>query len=226
MTEQNKALLKLALILAALLIANAVAPVLATYLDHDEQTFLLLGAVYLGGAIFAVRTRQQLNTFIRNWPTSLIYTAVILYTCKILAEKVINARTGIEVENIRYASTIGGFMYSVPFSMVVISLYMFTKMAIRLSLPVAIKIESGPFLDVILKACFIASLLWAGLFTIERADAFMPYTVLADTTKVTTCGPVEDYVFYVRKNADTCKKIYVRPLQGIYESTDVASKSG
>jgi hypothetical protein len=64
----------------------------------------------------------------RNWPTSLIYTAVILYVCKILAEKAINASTGIEVENIRYASTIGGFIYSVPFSMILISAWMFVRM--------------------------------------------------------------------------------------------------
>jgi hypothetical protein len=123
MTEQHKAIIKLVLIVVALLMVNALTPVLGTYLNDDEQTILLLGAVYLGGAIFAFRSREQLNVFIKQWPSSLIYTACILYACKILAEKAINARTGIEVENILYASTIGGFIYSVTVSMVGISLF-------------------------------------------------------------------------------------------------------
>ncbi len=226
MSEQRNALIKLVLIFAVLGIANIATPVLGNYLSHNEQDILFLGAVFLGGAIHAVKIRKQLNVFIKNWPTTLIYTAVILYGCKILAEKVINARTGIEVENIRYASTIGGFLYSVPLSIVFISWFMYAKMAMRVFTDDA-TVQTGKLILLnVLKFCFITSLFALGMYTFPKADAVMTYTVLSDASKITTCGPVEDDVLYVRKNSDACKRIHVIPLKGIYESTDVPSKSG
>lgn len=226
MTEQQKGIFNALLIIAVLVVANIVGPILGDYLTPDEQSFLFLAFVYLGGAIYAFMTRDQLNVFIKNWPTSLVYTAVIFYICKIAAEKVINARTGIEVENIRYASTIGGFLYSVPLSMVVISLGMCVKMAPRYFNNDTVDEGGNAILLSILKICFVTSVLGLGMYTFPKAHAVMDYTILADATAVTTCGPVERDVVYVRKNSDTCKRIYVNPFKGIYESTDVPSKSG
>ncbi|OFJ42684.1 hypothetical protein BJN42_26730 [Pseudomonas koreensis] len=226
MTEQQKGLIYLVVIFGVLCIANVAAPMLDKYLTPDERTFLFLAFVYSGGAIYAIKNRDQLNVFIKKWPTTLIYTAFILYGCKIWAEKVINARTGIEVENIRYASTIAGVLYSVPLSMIGISLCMFTKMALRL-FTVDGADEGGKAIAFsVLKICFITSVFGLGMYTQPKADAIIAYTVLADATAVTTCGPAEDNVVYVRKNSEACKRIHVIPFKGIYEMTDVPSKSG
>jgi hypothetical protein len=227
MTDRQKALIKLALIGGAIWLAYVIPPLLGRFLSHDAQTNLILGLVFAGGAIYAFTIRKQMHSFVMDWPKSLPYTAVILYGCKILAEKVINARTGIEVENIRHSSTLGGFIYSIPFSMLLISLCMYAKMAFGFlfSSPAG---GTGWRATIItfLKLCFIASVFWLGFEGMYRSDAIMTYTVLADTTKINTCGPVEPDVMYVRKNSETCKRIHVNPFKGIYESTDVPNKSG
>ncbi len=227
MTESRKALIKLTLLTTALILANLLIPFLGKYLSHEEVSFIVLAVVPLGGAVYAVSNRKKINVFVKNWPSSLLYTAVVLYGCKILAEKVINARTGIEVENIRYASTIGGFIYSVPFSLILIGLVMYGRMGLQFLYSKPVKtnpdeIEHFPWL----KIFFVGSILGLGILTFEPADAFIPYTLLADTSKVTTCGPVEQDVVYVRKNSEMCKRIHVNPFEGVFESTDVPSKSG
>lgn len=227
MNTQHKAMLKLASLIGALLTAQELAPLLDAYFSADEQSILVFGIVFAGGAIYTARHRKQLNAFVRKWPSSLIYTAVILYACKILAEKIINGRTGIEVENIRYASTIGGFIYSIPFSLILISLVMYVLMILGAINSSEEKtdpqeVKSHP----LLKICFVGSLLTLGYFIFPRADAFITYTVLADATKISTCGPIEPDVFYVRKNSDACKRIHANPFDGVFEMTDVPSKSG
>ena len=227
MTESRKALIKLTLLTTALILANVLTPHLGEYISHEEMSFIVLTIVPLGGAVYAITNRKKINVFVKNWPSSLLYTAVVLYGCKILAEKAINAQTGIEVENIRYASTIGGFIYSVPFSLILIGLFMYVRMGLRFfgSKPVKTNpddVEHFPWL----KIFFVGSILGLGVLTLEPADFVIPYTVIADTSKVTTCGPVEKDVVYVRKNSEMCKRIHVNPFEGIYESTDVPSKSG
>ncbi|CAI8703382.1 Transmembrane protein [Pseudomonas sp. IT-P2] len=224
MTESRKALIKLTLLTTALILANVLTPHLGEYISHEEMSFIVLTIVPLGGAVYAISNRKKINVFVKNWPSSLLYTAVVLYGCKILAEKAINAQTGIEVENIRYASTIGGFIYSVPFSLILIGLFMYLRMLFG-SKPVKTNpddVEHFPWL----KIFFVGSILGLGVLTLEPADSVIPYTVIADTSKVTTCGPVEKDVVYVRKNSEMCKRIHVNPFEGIYESTDVPSKSG
>lgn len=224
MTESRKSLIKLTLLISALILANVLTPHLGKYISHEEMSFIVLTIVALGGAVYAISNRKKINVFVKNWPSSLLYTAVVLYGCKILAEKAINAQTGIEVENIRYASTIGGFIYSIPFSLILIGLSMYVRMLFG-SKPVKTNpddVEHFPWLKIL----FVGSILGLGVLMLKPADFVMPYTVIADTSKVTTCGPVEKNVVYVRKNSETCKRIHVNPFQGIYESTDMPSKSG
>jgi hypothetical protein len=64
------------------------------------------------------------------------------------------------------------------------------------------------------------------MLALSPADIFLRYAVLADATKVTTCGPVMDEVVYIRKNPDTCSRIHVNLFKGIYDFTDVPGKSG
>ncbi|KAB2518037.1 hypothetical protein F8N49_23265 [Pseudomonas sp. GXM4] len=226
MTEQYKATLKLALIFTVLIAANFASPFISKYLSPEEQTILFLVIVYSGGAIYAFQTRDQMNAFIKNWPSSLVYTAFILYACKIAAEKVINARTGIEVENIRYASTIGGALYSVPLSMIVISFFMQVKTFVRWLKAQSNGDDGAALVPSLLRLCFITSLFGLGMYTFPKAHAVVDYAVLADATSVNSCGPAEPSVVYVRKNSETCKRIHISPFEGIYESTDIPSKSG
>ncbi|MDN3221356.1 hypothetical protein [Pseudomonas nunensis] len=212
-------------IIAACLLVLAVW--LARYIEHDTQTILIFTIVFSCGAIFAICNRKKLSVFVKNWPGSLLYTAVILYVCKISAEKAINARTGIEVENIRYASTIGGFIYSIPFSMLLISLWMFVRLGTnKLSGTAGVQNAEEKERVPALKIFFVGSLLGLGMLALSPADVLLRYAVLADATKVTTCGPVEDEVVYIRKNPDTCARIHVNLFKGIYDFTDVPGKAG
>lgn len=210
------------LIKAALLIF---AVWLAQFLEQEALTILLFTTVFSCGAYFAVRNRKRISASAKKWPSSMVYTAVIFYACKIVAEKTINATTGIEVENIRYASTIGGFIYSIPVSLLLISLGMLVSWQIKELFGVQIGEvveEHVPGL----KIFFIGSLMGIGMLASSQIDPLIKYAVLADASKVTTCGPVENHVVYIRKNPDTCAKIRVNLFNGLYEFTDVPSKSG
>lgn len=48
MTEQQKGIINALLIIAVLVVANIVGPILGDYLTPDEQSFLFLVSVYLG----------------------------------------------------------------------------------------------------------------------------------------------------------------------------------
>jgi hypothetical protein len=219
MSIELKSIVKACLLILALWLAQ--------FLEHDTQTILIFTTVLSCGAIFAICNRNKLSVFVRNWPGSLVYTAVILYVCKIVAEKAINARTGIEVENIRYASTIGGFIYSIPLSMILISLYMFFLLGAKKLTGLEAKPNTQEKERVpALKIFFVGSLLGLGMLALSPADVLLRYAVLADATKVTTCGPVADEVVYIRKNPDTCARIHVNLFKGIYDFTDVPGKAG
>jgi hypothetical protein len=197
---------------------------LAQFLEHETLTVLIFTTVFSCGAYFAVRNRKSISTFAKKWPSSLAYTAFIFYMCKILAEKTINATTGIEVENIRYASTIGGFILSVPISLLVISICMLVRWQIKELFGVRM-CESAEEHVPGLKIFFIGTLMGAGMLVSSQVDPLIRYAVLADASKVTTCGPVENDVVYIRKNPETCSRIHVNLRKGIYDFTDVPLKS-
>jgi len=197
---------------------------LAQFLEQEVFTALLFTTVFSCGAYFAVRNRKNISAFAKKWPSSLAYTAVIFYMCKILAEKTINATTGIEVENIRYASTIGGFLLSVPVSFFLISICMLICWQVKELFGVRIGEAAEEHVPG-LKIFFIGSLMGIGMLASSQVDPLIRYAVLADASKVTTCGPVQNYVVYIRKNPDTCSKININLFKGIYEFTDVPAKT-
>jgi hypothetical protein len=209
------------LIKAALLIF---AVWLAQFIEHETLTVFIFTTVFSCGGYFAVRNRKSISAFARKWPSSLVFTAFIFYICKIVAEKTINATTGIEVENIRYASTIGGFILSIPVSLLFISICMLVCWQIKELCGVRICESSEEHVPG-LKIFFIGALMGVGMLASSQVDPLIRYAVLADASKVTTCGPVENDVVYIRKNPDTCSKIHVNLSKGIYNFTDVPVKS-
>lgn len=214
--ELNKAIKAILLIFAVWI---------TQFLEQEVLTILLFTTVFSCGAYFAVRNRKKISDSAKKWPSSILYTALIFYGCKILAEKTINATTGIEVENIRHASTIGGFIFSVPLSLVLIGLGMLVFWQIKELFGLQLGGADEEYVPG-LKIFFIGSLMGLGLLASSQVDPLIKYAVLADASKVTACGPLENNVFYINKNSDMCIKINVNFFKGIYEFTDVPKKTG
>jgi hypothetical protein len=197
---------------------------LAQFLEHETLTALIFTTVFSCGGYFAFCNRKNISAFAKKWPSSLAYTAIVFYICKIVAEKTINATTGIEVENIRYASTIGGVILSVPISLLLISICMLVCWQMKALFGVRIGASAEEHVPG-LKIFFIGTLMGAGMLASSQVDPLIRYAVLADASKVTTCGPVENDVVYIRKNPDTCSRIHVNLFKGIYDFSDVPAKS-
>lgn len=218
MSDQKKALAKLVLIILGLLFAQL-------FSGNTIAMFATLLAVCLG-AVYAISNISKIGSFINNWPKSAIYSTFVFYICKILSEKLINAKFGIDTNNISHASSIGGIILSVPISLMLISVYLFFPTPIKRHLKAqkdATKTQDKEKFPA-LKSCFTICIIAFTVTITPFVDTLIPYTLLADAVKASACGPIENNVLYLKKNSTSCYRIHVNLFEGIYVLTNIEGK--
>lgn len=211
---------------------------LAAYvLPHETTVLLLYTGSFGASAIYLIYNRAKIGAFIKSWPSSFVYTVIVFYACKVMAEKIINSTMGIEGEFIKQSSIMGGFILSVPVSLILVSVYLFLRSGYMAFLsPVFQKIlaknqnpESRPekgnqeFFPG-LRAMFATCILTLAGFLLFHAENGIRYSVMLDAMKYSDCGPPEVYVGYVRKNVNSCYRFDTRPFRGSFVLTEIPSK--
>ncbi|MCS5516817.1 hypothetical protein NWF32_23495 [Pseudomonas qingdaonensis] len=112
MSKPVRDTLKLLLLLAGLWGFARLPPSLGANL-------ILVGGLAAGG-IYALLNLSRLFAFLSYWPGSLLYSVVVVYLCKLSAQRMLNARFGIEVDYLDNAAVVYGALYSIPFSLMLL----------------------------------------------------------------------------------------------------------
>ena len=233
MSERIKSVLVLAGLLTCLWLMTNV-------LSFETTTLLLYVGSFGAGSIYLISNRAKIIAFVRAWPSSFAGSVVVFYICKIMVEKTINTSMGIEVDYMRHASIVGGFLLCVPVSLMVASFYLLLRsfyMACRepfvqkrpaRDTPVqsadrateSTEQEFYPGLRPMFAACTLA----VAAFMLFHADEGIRFVVMLDTMKYSDCGPAQPETGYVRKNATTCYRFDTRTFHGSLEPTEVTSR--
>ncbi len=233
MSERIKAGLKLAGMFTCLWLVTNV-------FSFDTTTVLLYVAAFGTSTVYLVSNRATIIAFVRAWPSSFAGSVVVFYICKILVEKIINSSMGIEVDYLRHASIVGGFLLSVPVSLMVVSLYLFLRSAYqkcrepftqprgaRLTAPDSAGSaaeHTAPEHFPGLRPMFAATLLMLATFIFFHADAGIRFVVMLDSMMYSDCGPPQPEIGYVRKNANACYRFDTRIFHGSLVPTEIASR--
>lgn len=214
---------------------------LATNVLAYETTVMLLYTGSFGAsAVYLFYNRARIGAFVKSWPRSFTYTVVIFYLCKVMAEKTINSTMGIESEYIKQSSIVGGFILSVPLSLILVSVYLFVRSAyMRCLAPFVGKFRAK---DIVtekadsesegkeqehfpgLRAMFAACVLCLAGFLLFHAENGIRYSVMLDAMKYSDCGPAERDIGYVRKNVNACYRFDTRMFKGSLVPTEISSK--
>lgn len=229
-----------ALKLGAIFGALALAFLSSKFISQDAPIVLLYIWGFGTSAIYLVSNREKIIDVIRAWPSSFVFTVVVFYLSKLLAEKTINSDMGIEAEYIKQASIIGGFIISVPLSLVFASLVLFARCAhqqfvapvvetirrVRASEGVedeGTEIKEKEFFPGF-RSMFACCVLILASLLLSQADKGIRYAVMLDSMKYSDCGPAVTNRGYVRKNANACYQFDTRFVKGSSIPVEISSK--
>lgn len=212
----------------------------ANVLAYETTVMLLYTGSFGASAIYLIYNRARIGAFIKSWPSSFVYTVIVFYLCKVMAEKTINSTMGIESEYIKQSSIVGGFVLSVPVSLILVSVYLFLRSAYMGCL--------APFMEKFrakdkvagsedskcekkqqelfpgLRSMFAACVLSLAGFLLFHAENGIRYSVMLDAMKYSDCGPAELDIGYVRKNVNACYRFDTRLIKGSLVPTEIPSK--
>jgi hypothetical protein len=201
-------------------------------LSHNVVVVILYFVGVGASAVYLFFNRQKIVENIKAWPSSFTFTVLVFYVAKLLAEKHINSTMGIEAEYIKQSSIIGGGMISIPLSLVVASFALFARSGYLMIREWTMRIghpslesnkEKQEFFPGLRPMFACGVLLLAGLL-LSQAERGIGYAVMLDAMMYSDCGPAEQGVGYIRKNATTCYQYDTRFFKGSSVPKEIASK--
>lgn len=152
--------------------------------------------------------RSFLFQSVKIWTGSVLYTGVTIFLSKIISGLILNRKFSIETQYISNSSVILGLIISFGFLFLFASVYLFVidgfaKLKKDYKSEKLYEKEKAPYL----RAFFIFGVLMGALPFFYLSEYLSNKTLLADSAKVSDCGPLLDNVFYLRKNKFECYAI-------------------
>lgn len=217
MSKPVRDTLKLLLLLAGLWGFARLPPSLGANL-------ILVGGL-AAGAIYALLNLSRLFAFLSYWPGSLLYSVVVVYLCKLSAQRALNARFGIEVDYLDNAAVVYGALYSIPFSLMLLGVYLLLPQWLRRA---AGRLRPGaapaPAQKVpTFEPFFAAALVCCAGFALQQLDEGLEYALIVDAMPASNCGPVDAGTAWLRKNHNQCYRLQGNPLTGTFSLQQVDS---
>ena len=186
---------------------------------------LLLVGGLLAGGIYALVNLSRIFAFLSYWPGSLLYSVVVVYLCKLSAQRALNARFGIELEYLDNAAVIYGALYSLPFSLMLLGVYLLLPQWLRRA---AGRLRPGAAPAPVQKLptfepFFAAALVCGAGFALQQMDKGLEYALIVDAMPASNCGPVEAGTVWLRKNHSQCYRLLGNPFTGTFTLQQVDS---
>lgn len=170
--------------------------------------------VELAGICFSyvVLNKQALFGAVKAWMGSILYTGATIFFSKVWAGLIINDKVFINIQYLSNSPIILGLIISFGLSFIFAAIYLFVigmlsklKKSVGLSdeFERSYEKEKAPQL----RALFIIGVLMSSIPFLQLSDYLSNKVILADSAKVSECGPLLDNIFYIRKNKNECYAI-------------------